>query len=363
MGRKKLSETTKSTRQTVRQKLLNNQAKLLKFLESWFKDNKLLPEIDYVSKKFGISRSTVKTSFNSFQKQGYVKDVAVIPKRAEAASLRPGDWKVLSYLQEISDFPTPSLKDLAVAVDFSVSFVVQSINRLKAEGYLYQAFNKNIQTPKSDDIQPHWKLTGVQEKLLWYLERELEVSPKMPTLLGLAEKTGHSISTINHALEQLIKKGYIRKTKTSKGKFIEILHRLNDEDLLEVPIVGTVVDGYPMLYKEPVGTIKVNPALAAGRELFGLRVFEPEDNDAVLVFYKWQAPCDANIILAEHNNILILSKFKSTKTEILLSVREDHCRIPSRDAPLEYRKISPDDSLRTIGILLSDFKNGEYEYQ
>lgn len=351
-------------------KLTENQVKLLSFFKLWVKDNNQPPSYEYMSKMTDLTRSTVILAYRSLVDLGYIQNAVKFPAKTET-TLNASELEVLAHLRDVfkKHSPMPKHKDLANAVGLSVLFVSHIVSHLKNEGFLYQTLNEQIHSLNTIPVKttrPPWKLTGIQEKLFWYLTRELSDDCKMPHLRELAEKTGHCISTVNHALDQLVKKGYISKRKAAKGIEIKILHELKDENMLEVPIIGDVIAGTPSLYEEPLGSIKVNPALAGGRELFGLRVIDKprasSADDLVLVFCRWPIPVDANVILAKHNDILILAKLKCTQAEVLLSEPGSHTMISSRDAPNKYKEISPNDSLRTIGVLISGFKNGDYLY-
>lgn len=200
------------------------------------------------------------------------------------------------------------------------------------------------------------KLTKKQEETFWLLCRWVDANhKKTATYQELCALFNRSLAPVYCMLNQLRKKGYIKRQGGKCGAEIKILKRIEQAELLEIPIVGTVCNDFISLFHDPIGMVKMPPSIAEGREVFALRLTQglPEEN-AVMLFREWQLPTQGNIILLELNDQLMIRKIKITKTELLLA---------PRSAPDAYVKISPNDSLRFIAVLLSIHCNGELEYE
>lgn len=200
------------------------------------------------------------------------------------------------------------------------------------------------------------KLTKNQEETLWLLCRWMgESKKKTATYQELCTLFNRSLAPVYYMLNQLRRKGYIKRQGGKHGTEIKILKRIGQAELIEIPIVGTVCNDLPMLFYDPIGMVKIPPAIAEGREVFAMKLIQdsPEE-EAVIFFREWQLPTQANIVLLEHNGRLVIRKIKITKTELLLA---------PRTAPDDYVKVLPDDSLRFIAILLSVHRNGELDYE
>ena len=204
--------------------------------------------------------------------------------------------------------------------------------------------------------EPSAKLTKKQEETFWLLCRWMdENQKKTATYQELCSLFGRSLAPVNYMLIQLRKKGYIKRQGGRRGAEIKILKRIEQAELLAIPIVGTVCNDLPTLFYDSVGTVKMPPSIAEGREVFAMKLIqESSGEDAVILFRKWQLPTQGSMVLLEHNGKLAIRKIKITKTELLLA---------PRTAPDAYIKVLPDDSLSFIAVLLSVHRNGELEYE
>ena len=98
-------------------------------------------------------------------------------------------------------------------------------------------------------------LTAKQQMVFDYLKKEIKQNGYPPTVREICEATGlSSTSTVHSHLETLERKGYIRRSPT-KNRSTEILEEDfygNARELAQVPIVGKVAAGVPILAEENI---------------------------------------------------------------------------------------------------------------
>ena len=125
------------------------------------------------------------------------------------------------------------------------------------------------------------KLSQKQLQILEYMRKEVKDKGYPPSVREICDAVGlKSTSTVHGHLERLERKGYIRRDP-SKPRAIEIfgeednsiLNTNKSKELLEVPIVGTVTAGTPILAVENIEDTFPLPAdYAPNGDIFMLRV-------------------------------------------------------------------------------------------
>ncbi|HMJ09944.1 MAG TPA: transcriptional repressor LexA [Polyangiaceae bacterium] len=125
-------------------------------------------------------------------------------------------------------------------------------------------------------------LTKRQEQTLDFIRSSIEERGYPPTLREIGEHMGiRSTNGVNDHLRALERKGYLRREdmKSRALKLVEDASQVKDrsgeeDDILEIPVLGRVAAGLPMLAEENiVDTVRVDRMLVrGGREVFGLRV-------------------------------------------------------------------------------------------
>jgi len=116
-------------------------------------------------------------------------------------------------------------------------------------------------------------LTKRQKLVLDFIQKCIDTRGYPPTLREIGAQMGiHSTNGVNDHLHALQKKGFLKREEM-KSRALRPTHTVR-RDLLEVPILGKVAAGQPMLAVEQSSdTIKVDRTLLHGaREVFGLRV-------------------------------------------------------------------------------------------
>ena len=127
------------------------------------------------------------------------------------------------------------------------------------------------------------KLTG-QVEILDYITKQTALRGYPPSVREIGEAVGlQSSSTVHSHLTQLEEKGYIRRDPT-KPRAIMILKTANDEEvtydtdkpfeeMIQVPVIGTVAAGSPILAEQNVeDTLTFPVSLVRNNNSFMLRV-------------------------------------------------------------------------------------------
>ncbi len=124
------------------------------------------------------------------------------------------------------------------------------------------------------------KLSQKQMQILEYMKKEVKEKGYPPSVREICDAVGlKSTSTVHGHLERLEKKGYIRRDP-SKPRAIEIFSSDNSNtlqgssrELIDIPIVGTVTAGTPILAVENIeDTFPIPSDYIPGGDIFMLRV-------------------------------------------------------------------------------------------
>jgi repressor LexA len=124
------------------------------------------------------------------------------------------------------------------------------------------------------------ELTQKQLAIFKYIEKEVELSGRPPTLREIGKKFNiNSTNGVRSFLDALVKKGVIvREAKKSRAIRLarpsQSRHQDGHFDILEIPILGRVAAGLPTLAVENIeGTLKVSSDLVqTGNRIFALRI-------------------------------------------------------------------------------------------
>jgi repressor LexA len=125
-------------------------------------------------------------------------------------------------------------------------------------------------------------LTKRQSQTLDFIRRSINERGYPPTLREIGEHMGiRSTNGVNDHLRALERKGYLRREdmKSRALKLVEAAEtstpvKVDDDDLIEVQVLGRVAAGLPVLAEENIiDTVRIDRLLVrGGREIFGLRV-------------------------------------------------------------------------------------------
>jgi len=126
-------------------------------------------------------------------------------------------------------------------------------------------------------------LSEKQQRVLEYIRRAVEENSRPPTIREIGEEFGiSSTNGVRYILGVLQKKGYLSRQPllsrgidlTSKGVGVgKSKRKSTQEDLFQVPLVGRVAAGEPLLADQNLeGIIGMDPAIVRGEGTFALRV-------------------------------------------------------------------------------------------
>lgn len=110
------------------------------------------------------------------------------------------------------------------------------------------------------DFRVKKKLTSRQSTILKYIQKVIELRGYPPSVREIGEAVGlKSSSTVHTHLVNLEKKGYIRRDPT-KPRAIEVLANRSKSSVVQVPVVGRVAAGRPILAVENIESTFPLPA-------------------------------------------------------------------------------------------------------
>ena len=120
------------------------------------------------------------------------------------------------------------------------------------------------------------KITDKQREILEYIKETIFSKGYPPAVREICEAVHlKSTSSVHSHLETLEKNGYIRRDPT-KPRTIEILDddfALTRREMVQVPIIGTVAAGMPILAEENIEDYMPIPAeMLPNKEIFMLKV-------------------------------------------------------------------------------------------
>jgi repressor LexA len=128
------------------------------------------------------------------------------------------------------------------------------------------------------------ELTERQREILTFIVKETEVRGFPPTIREIGEQMDiRSTNGVNDHLKALERKGYLNRGEqqsrslvpTKRARMLLGLGAKKDSGLVDVPILGKVAAGAPLLAQEHMeDSVKIDSFLigGAGREVFALRV-------------------------------------------------------------------------------------------
>lgn len=160
-------------------------------------------------------------------------------------------------------------------------------------------------------------LTKRQKEFLVFIEQFLEENGYPPSFEEIAEHFGYtSLATVHEHLENLRRKGYIRKSYNA-SRSIELLDRSQPEPSVELPLLGVVAAGVPIEAIEDRETLAVPPTLLRrGGDHYVLRVRgdsmideQIRDGDYVIVHGRQSAQNGDMVVALIENESATVKKF------------------------------------------------------
>lgn len=198
------------------------------------------------------------------------------------------------------------------------------------------------------------KITEKQKEILEYIKEELLAKGYPPTVREICERVGlRSTSSVHSHLSTLENNGYIRRDPT-KPRAIEIIDdefALNRREVSNIPIVGRVAAGAPLLAVENIENYFTVPVeFLPNRETFIVKVH----GDSMI-----------NIGLYE-NDMLIVEKTNTAKNgDVVVALIEDSVTVKRFYKENGYIRLQPEnddmdpiivDDCTILGIVYSMYR-------
>ena len=197
-------------------------------------------------------------------------------------------------------------------------------------------------------------LTSRQQQVLEFIRSSIHDRGYPPTLREIGAHMGiRSTNGVNDHLRALERKGYLRREdmksralRPTDGLPESLTSVANDDDdnLIELPILGRVAAGLPILAQENViDTVRIDRTLVrGGREVFGLRV----TGDSMI---------DAGILTGDY--IFVRKQLTAQRGDIVVALIGDEATVKYYYPEKDYVRFQPANSgMAPILVRASDFK-------
>jgi repressor LexA len=199
-------------------------------------------------------------------------------------------------------------------------------------------------------------LTARQEQTLDFIRQSIQERGYPPTLREIGEYMGiRSTNGVNDHLRALERKGYLRR-EDMKSRALKLVSgmgtqstavpaKVEDDDMVEVRVLGRVAAGLPLLAEENViDTVRVDRMLVrGGREVFGLRV----TGDSMI---------EAGIMSGDY--IFVKKQSTAERGDIVVALIGDEATVKYFHPERDYVRFQPANSqMAPILVRASDFKS------
>ncbi|HEX8789356.1 MAG TPA: transcriptional repressor LexA [Polyangiaceae bacterium] len=210
-------------------------------------------------------------------------------------------------------------------------------------------------------------LTQRQQMVLDFIRQSIHDRGYPPTLREIGARMGiRSTNGVNDHLRALERKGYLTRedmksralrptgldvralgdTMGENGSYTRTSAELaaNDDDLLEIPVVGRVAAGLPLLAEEHViDTVRIDRTLVkGGREVFGLKVH----GDSMI---------DAGILSGDY--IFVKKQLTASRGEIVVALIGDEATVKYYYPEKDHVRFQPaNKNMAPIYVRSQDFK-------
>jgi repressor LexA len=195
-------------------------------------------------------------------------------------------------------------------------------------------------------------LTKRQKQTLDYIRQSIEERGYPPTLREIGEYMGiRSTNGVNDHLRALERKGYLRR-EDMKSRALRLVGNAeeapapqsNDDNIIDVAIVGRVAAGLPLLAEENViDTVRIDRMMVrGGREVFGLRV----TGDSMI---------DAGILNGDY--IFVRKQSTANRGDIVVALIGDEATVKYYYPERDYVRFQPANAqMAPILVRATDFK-------
>lgn len=160
------------------------------------------------------------------------------------------------------------------------------------------------------------KITAKQEEILNYIKNEILERGFPPAVREICQAVGlKSTSSVHSHLESLEKNGYIRRDPT-KPRAIEILDdsfQMVRREMVNVPVVGTVAAGQPILAEQNIDSYYPIPA-----------EFMPNEQTFIL---KVKGDSMVNAGILNGDSVVVKQQSTAHNGEIVVALVEDSATV------------------------------------
>src|SRR5271166_643287 len=200
-------------------------------------------------------------------------------------------------------------------------------------------------------------LTDRQQQVLHYIRQSIHDRGYPPTLREIGAHMGiRSTNGVNDHLRALERKGYLTR-EDMKSRALRPTHLAqqtlgdlapdvvaNDIDMVEVPVLGRVAAGLPLLAEEHViDTVRIDRTLIkGGREVFGLKVH----GDSMI---------EAGILSGDY--IFVKKQLTANRGEIVVALIGDEATVKYYFPEKDHVRFQPaNKGMAPIYVRASDFR-------
>lgn len=182
------------------------------------------------------------------------------------------------------------------------------------------------------------RITAKQTEILEFMKSQILAKGYPPSVREICEAVGlRSTSSVHAHLETLEKNGYIRRDPT-KPRAIEIIDdefAITRRDMVNIPIVGTVAAGEPLLAVENIMDYFPVPVdMLPNKEMFMLRV----KGDSMI-----------NMGIYEGDTIIVARQNTASNGEVVVALVEDSATVKRFYKEDGYYRLQPEnDSMEPI---------------
>lgn len=194
-------------------------------------------------------------------------------------------------------------------------------------------------------------LTKRQEQTLSFIRRSIQERGYPPTLREIGEHMGiKSTNGVNDHLRALERKGYLRR-EDMKSRALKLVEDTaatsvpNEDDLVEVQILGRVAAGAPLLADENVvDTVRIDKMMVrGGRDVFGLKV----TGDSMI---------DAGIFSGDY--IFVKKQSTAERGDIVVALIGDEATVKHYYPEKDYVRFQPANAqMAPILVRATDFRS------
>lgn len=178
-------------------------------------------------------------------------------------------------------------------------------------------------------------LSEKQRKILDFLKQEILTRGYPPSVREICDAVGlKSTSTVHGYLERLEKKGLIRRDPT-KPRAIEILDDTTyvfKKELVNVPIVGRVTAGQPILAVENIEDTFPIPA----------QYLHNTKNDVFMLSVKGDSMIEAGIL--DGDLVIIEKKPTAQNGDMVVALIEDEATVKTFYKEVDHIRLQPENS-------------------